>query len=381
MLHHVVRPQPMGPLVTTAPPSPRHERTRQVSISCAVIAAAAVVCLFTGSSPVTASGILPGNNPKANIAPSPDFVQSGACVERGASYSCANPCVDPSLEFPAIARSSRCTAYVLQALNDARRVEGLKAMALPTTWSRLSVARQLFVLADLERTARGLPPYLGLNAALTADAQHAAAHDEDPTIAAGFAIGRDPQGYEGMGGAWSSGFTVLGADYFWMYADGWGGSGGTYNAACTSNRAPGCWAHRDELLGFDPRYNPGVGLACRTCEMGTGFAITRGAASFVDLIELPAGAPPAMTFTWAKDVRPYLTAAPPRKVVETAAMRRSIARRRARVHPLGATTSRPSAATCPLPSPKASPWGRHGCRHTTFKVGRHRAVTLNREER
>ncbi len=66
------------------------------------------------------------------------------------------------------------------------------------------------------------------------------------------------------------------------------------------------WAHRDELLGYDPSYNPGVGLSCTDCEMGTGFAVLGGSGSFVDLVEQLAGAPPAMTFTWAQDVAPYL---------------------------------------------------------------------------
>jgi hypothetical protein len=40
--------------------------------------------------------------------------------------------------------------------------------------------------------------------------------------------------------------------------------------------------------------------------MGTGFAIVSGRSSLTDLVELPKGAPPAMTFTWAKNVAPYL---------------------------------------------------------------------------
>jgi hypothetical protein len=64
--------------------------------------------------------------------------------------------------------------------------------------------------------------------------------------------------------------------------------------------------HRDQLLGDDGTYNFGVGLHCTTCEMGTGSAIVNGSSSFTSLIELPAGSPPAMYFTWAKNVVPYL---------------------------------------------------------------------------
>lgn len=180
-------------------------------------------------------------------------------------------------------------------------------MALPSNWYTLNVTEQLFVVADLERTARGLAPYLGLNAVLSASAQHAAQSNSDPGSASGFAMATDAQGYPAMGGTWSSGISVLAADYFWMYSDGWGGSRSmTSNIACTSASSTGCWAHRDELLGYDPNFNPGVGLDCATAQMGAGYAVVNGSSSFVDLIEMPKGALPPMTFTWAQNVVPYL---------------------------------------------------------------------------
>jgi hypothetical protein len=207
------------------------------------------------------------------------------------------------MTWPTYTNGVACTNYLLEAINAGRSNEGLDSMVLPTNWYSLSVDQQLFVVANLERTARGLPAYLGLNAALSANAQHAAQTDSDPGVASGFAIGNDAQGSPGMGGAWSAGFSVLAADYIWMYADGWGGSAAaTSNVVCTSARAAGCWAHRDELLGSDPGYNPGVGLNSTTCEMGTGFAVVNGSGSFVDLVELPLGTPPAMTFTWAQEL-------------------------------------------------------------------------------
>jgi hypothetical protein len=207
------------------------------------------------------------------------------------------------MTWPTYTNGVACTNYVLGAINVGRSDEGLAPMVLPTNWYSLSVARQLFVAANLERTARGLPAYLGLNAALSANAEHAAVTNSDPSVAAGFDIGTDAQGSPGMGGAWSAGFSVLAADYIWMYDDGWGGSAAaTSNVVCTSARAAGCWAHRDELLGSDPGFNPGVGLNCTNCEMGTGFAVVGGSGSFVDLVELPKGTPPAMTFTWAQEL-------------------------------------------------------------------------------
>lgn len=244
----------------------------------------------------------------ANITPDPNFMVSGSCTKGSGVWLCANPCVTTSLSWPTYTSAQTCTDYVLQAINNARATEGIHAMVLPTNWNSLNQSQQLFVVADLERTARGLAAYLGINSALSANAQRAAQTNADPSIAAGFAIGNDAQGYPGMGGAWSGGFSVLAADYVWMYDDGWGGSASaTSNIGCTSSQAIGCWAHREELLGSDPGYNPGVGLGCQTCEMGTGYAVVGSSSSYVDLIELPKSTPPAMTFTWANNVLPFLS--------------------------------------------------------------------------
>jgi len=263
---------------------------------------------------VSADGILPPQNPTTNLPPSPNFLSSGVCHVTSSATPCANPCVHLAgstsnlhAVFPGFNGTPTCTQFVLRALDAARSDEHLPAITLPTNWFRLKPQEQIFVLVDLERTARGLPPYLGLNRRLHAAAQSAAAHETDPTYATGFRVGIDPQGVRGMGGALAMGFATLEADYVWMYDDGWGGSASsTPNFSCAFSGALGCWGHRDQMLGYDSAYNYGVGLHCTTCEMGTGFAIVNGTGSFTSLIELPAGAPPPMYFTWAKNVVPFL---------------------------------------------------------------------------
>lgn len=274
---------------------------------------AAAAATTTPTSPVkktpsaAAKALMASLNPAANIVPSPNFLSSGTCSRSSGSWVCENPCITSSLTWPSFANGAACTNYLLGAINNARSLEGLSPMALPSNWYSLSTPQQLFVVVDLERTARGLAPYLGINAALSAEAQRAAVGNTDPGIAPGFAIGTDSQGVPGMGAAWSGGFAVLAADYIWMYDDGWGGSrAATSNVACTSPSAIGCWAHRDELLGYDPGYNPGVGLDATNVEVGVGFALVSGSSSFTVLAELPKGAAPAMTFTWANNVQPYL---------------------------------------------------------------------------
>jgi hypothetical protein len=253
-------------------------------------------------------------NPSANLSPFPDFLASGLCSDTGGATTCTNPCVrivgssaSRHAALPIASGSPACTASILLALNAARSHEGLSALTLPSNWSRLNPPEQTFVIVDIERTARGLPPYLGLNRQLRSAAQSAAVHEVDPNYATNFRAGRDAQGVLGMGSTLAVGYTPLEADYVWMYQDGWGGSvSATPNAACTSARARGCWGHRDELLGYDGTYNFGVGMHCTTCEMGTGFAVVNGMGSLTTLIELPAGAPPSMYFTWAKNVVPFL---------------------------------------------------------------------------
>jgi len=243
-------------------------------------------------------------NPPANIVPSPPLLSSGTCTRVGGAYSCANPCIGPHMTWPVFTSSTRCTNYVTRAINNARAREGVAPMILPTNWNALSVPEQLFVVANLERVARGFPPYLGLNQALSAEAQRAANAQSDPGVAPGFNPASNPSGGPAIAGVWAGGgYNVLFASYYWMYADAWGGSTAlTANIACTSPGAAGCWAHRDQLLGSDPALNATVGLHCTICEMGTASAVVNGSQSYADLIERPAGAPPAMTFTWAQEL-------------------------------------------------------------------------------
>ncbi len=283
--------------VTTAPPH---------AVVAAVATTTPVPPVRKGPS-AAAKALMASLNPSENIVPSPNFLSSGPCTKSTGTWVCENPCVSSSLTWPSFTNGAGCTNYLLSAINSARSLEGLVPMTLPSNWYSLSTPQQLFVVTDLERTARGLAPYLGLNAALSAEAQRAAVANTDPGFAPGFSIGTDAQGVPGMGAAWSGGFAVLAADYIWMYDDGWGGTrGATSNVACTSPTAAGCWAHRDELLGYDPGYNPGVGLDAANVEVGAGFALVGGSSSFTVLAELPKGAAPAMSFTWSANVLPYL---------------------------------------------------------------------------
>jgi hypothetical protein len=262
--------------------------------------------LVLAASPLAAAGFLPPRNPSSNIVATPNFYASGRCSSVGSGWRCPNPCVSKTLKFPPYDNGRLCANYVLRAINNARAKEHVSAMALPTNWSSFTAPEQVFVLLNLERTGRGLPPFLGLNAVLSRTAQRAAQLSEDPETAPGFAVGADPQGAPGVSGILALAQSAMEADYGWMYNDGWGGSvAKTANFDCTSAQTPSCWGHRDAVLGLVE--NEGVGLECSTCEMGAGFAIVHDSASFTGLLERPAGSPPAMYFTWARNVMPFLS--------------------------------------------------------------------------
>lgn len=260
--------------------------------------------LLGGSNVASAGQVIysPLVNPSANIAPNPNFLTSGTCTGSAGNWSCQNPCISANLSWTEGEATLACDNYVLQAINNARSQLGENPLTLPSNWMGLTTEQQLFVFADMERTSAGYPAYLGINSALSAQAEAAAAKNADPQLASGFAVGNNPWGNTGYDGAWAGTGNVLFADYMWMYDDGWGGASNTSNIVCTSPTAWACWAHRDELLGSSTSATQGVGLGCSTCEMGTGFATVNGSGSLVDLIELPKGAPPAMSFTWASEL-------------------------------------------------------------------------------
>ena len=261
---------------------------------------------FVLAVPVTVAmgaAVAPLVNPAANIAPRPNIFASGPCRTVASRTTCANPCLGPGDSWRTKGDSPRCASFTMAAINHARARLGETALTLPSNWTRLTYPEQLFVIADMERVSAGYPAYLGLNRALSLEAARAAVARSDPRIAPGFAIGRNPSGQPGFDGAWATGTNVLAADFVWMYDDGWGGSvGTTSNIMCSGPTSWACWDHRDNLLGSSTSVGQGVGLGCTTCEMGTAEATSNGGGSLVDLIELPQGGIPPMTFTWADEL-------------------------------------------------------------------------------
>ncbi len=198
-----------------------------------------LVTTFSGfAQKVEATGILPPNNPPANIAPNPDFYVSPDC-------STGN----------VIDVTTACLIQTILAVDNARAQEGVAPMKLPTNYLSLTPAQELFVIANSERVDRGLPPIVGMTSQLNSSAQTGANDSTDPIL---------PNGYNFTlsGSNWAGGInSVLGVNYAWMYQDGQGG----FNGDCTATNTSGCWGHRDNILqSYD----------CNPCTMGAGTSLS-----------------------------------------------------------------------------------------------------------
>jgi hypothetical protein len=160
------------------------------------------------SPPASAAGILPPANPPSNIAPdSSDW---------------------------------------LTAIDNARAQEGVGPMNISeAALEALPTDQQVLTVVNDERTDRGLPPINYVTAQLDSYAQSGANAGADPTFPSTL-TGGAPITFGGS--IWAGGLSsVLEADYYWMYDDGYSGSS-TSNSACSASNPSGCWGHRDIIL-------------------------------------------------------------------------------------------------------------------------------------
>ncbi len=156
-------------------------------------------------------------DPPGNVAAVPDYTRS-----------CASSGIDDS---------AGCVAAALDAINHAPALEGVRPMALPAGFAQMSTPDQLFVVINLERVDRGLPPFRGLTTALNRNAQRGADDAGDPPDA-----GRR---YALDDSEWAGGsVNGLDADYGWMYDDGYDSG----NLDCVHRGDAGCWGHRKGIL-------------------------------------------------------------------------------------------------------------------------------------
>ena len=244
------------------------------------LAAAALFCPAGGALASTAGhrGILAPGHPARSMKPGTSLLSSCGAGDNG----------------------STCNQLAQTAIGQARRaLERMGGMSFSRpAYQRLTPAQQLFVVVNLERTERGLPPAVVLSRSLTAVAQAGAQAGRDP------AMGSVPRRLPGgglaayAGATWSGGWiNALGADYAWMYDDGPGGG----NLACRTGSFRYCWGHRDVLLtSFGPRSCHG---SQAEVAMGTGHAGRAAGYSESDTVLITGVCGPVPSdaiFTWAK---------------------------------------------------------------------------------
>ena len=208
-------------------------------------------------------------HPPLSIAPNPDFM--AAC----------------QIGHNTVDNSPRCMDAVLQAINNARGPEGVAPMSLPPNFAQLSPVAQLLVVANLERTVRGLAPIAGVVPELNDVAGAAAAQNVDPQGVWTLSSGAQAVAWaSNMAGGYPS---VLAADYAWMYDDGPHGT----NVDCPGPGASGCWGHRDNILASNS--SPGA-----TWVMGGALAGSTYGTTMTELFELIVGSSPPYSVSWSQ---------------------------------------------------------------------------------
>jgi hypothetical protein len=193
--------------------------------------------------------------------------------------------------------SAGCTEPSLAMLNAGRLSEQLGPVVLPSNWQQLTVGEQLFVLTELERTARGLTADTGLAADWNSAAQAGADAGQDPT--------RGGSGASGFQAVWAGGEPnpiVVMAD--WVYADGVFPNGSSQNLGCSASASAGCWSHRDIVL------HDTAATACHSrCALGAAFSangFSRGGAkrheSYAEIFGTGGGNNrDPLDFTWSSE--------------------------------------------------------------------------------
>lgn len=201
--------------------------------------------------------------------------------------------------------TATCLDESVAMLNAGRHNEGLGPLVLPRNWARLTVPEQVFVLIELERTARGLQPDTGLAADWNAAAQAGAAAGHDPTSAGAGARA-------GFLSIWAGGqANPIVATLDWVYDDALFPDGTSRTLGCTQTSSSGCWGHRDVIL------RDSAATACgRRCAVGAGYSPTgfagagpgRGQESYAAVFGVDAGDnPDPLVFRWAAEL-PWLPA-------------------------------------------------------------------------
>ncbi|HEX4163272.1 MAG TPA: hypothetical protein VHZ05_12285, partial [Acidimicrobiales bacterium] len=216
---------------------------------------AGTLAAAASSAPADAAGYLPPSNPPANISPS--------------------------------------SGDWLASINAARAQEGVGPMNISESQlAGLPIDEQVLTVVNDERVDRGLPPINYVTGQLDYYAQGGANAGGDPSFPSSLSGGAP---ITWGGSVWAGGLTsVLEADYYWMYDDGWSGSS-TTNIACGGMSGSDCWGHRDIILHEFPNCPGGAPV------LSMGGAFSQGGypgGSLTGEFVSSCGAPSDVTLSW-----------------------------------------------------------------------------------
>jgi hypothetical protein len=182
-----------------------------------------------------------------------------------------------------------CVNAVVVALDAARTSLGYGPYVLPADFDSLSGTQQIFVLTNLDRVARGLPPIAGIASSLQASTEAGVLADADPDPTSVLTGLSTYTWTSDWAGGW---YNAPYAYYEWMYDDGYAGSE-TSNVDCTGRGASGCWDHRRNLLAFAERGTIAMGATVGTDAHGqVGYAIT--------IVWTPQSSWTSYSYTWSQ---------------------------------------------------------------------------------
>jgi hypothetical protein len=204
-----------------------------------------------------------------------------------ASTAWAQTPIVPPQDPPANGTGGNC-ATDTDCLTEANTVraaqEGLAPLALPSNWTSLTPAEQMFVDTNLERASRGLTTIPNLVNTYDSEVQQGMQTDNDPDLS-------EPVGWDSI---WAGGnATVLGAMYGWLYDDGVGSG----NLDCNNPGDSGCWGHRNGLLD-----NAGGNIVPNEMDAAVGTDNSGGSSYAAALVQNPNPTPDAnVVFTWAQE--------------------------------------------------------------------------------
>jgi len=169
------------------------------------------------------AGTVPPANPSVSLSPSPNFSGNGSC--QGGVMDDSTGCDQSAIQAIDNARANPNVDGIGKLLLDS----SVSSTALPA-FQAMTVPQQLFVVANLERVDRGLPPVTGLTTQLDSVGQSGASAGGDPSLASSTLSGGAL--VVSWGSNWAGGTNnAIGTDYYLMYDDGYPG----INGDCTSS--------------------------------------------------------------------------------------------------------------------------------------------------